>query len=104
MDTVESFFVPIEQRVMKRLLDTNRGAGRSSRRGATDLRTSYDICGLQAGQPSARRGRGELRVSTPQHFCAIVFSECECAASSIVCLFVWPNAIMNWVGWYQGGG
>ena len=74
MGAVESFFVPIERRVMKQLLDTNRDAGRSSRRGETELCASHDSRGLQAGQLLAWRGRGELRASTLRHFRAIVTS------------------------------
>ena len=36
--------------------------------GTAGLQRSYDRRGLQAVKPSARRGRGELRVSTPRHF------------------------------------
>ena len=41
---------------------------RSSQQSAAGLRASYGRRGLQAVKPSARRGRGELKASTPPHF------------------------------------
>jgi len=43
-------------------------SGRSSQQSAVGLRASYDRRDLQEVKPSVRRGRGELRASTPPHF------------------------------------
>ena len=53
-------------------------SGRSSQQSAVGLRASYDRRGLQAVKPSVRRGRGELRASTPPHFRATTATYLQC--------------------------